>query len=88
MGTAEEENRARFWQALAGIAFSLWAVLVPLSAKWVVDSLQKMAEAQITFAQEAAKRNELLEGRIARIEERQQFVLQEFRQIKLELDKH
>lgn len=82
----EEEKRTHFWQALAGLAFALWAVLVPISAKWVVVSLDTMSKAQMVFAQESAKRNELLEGRITRIEERQRFIMEELKQMKYEHD--
>jgi len=82
----EQEAHTRFWQALAGIAFSLWAVLVPISAKWVVDSLKEMSAAQMVFAQEAARRNELTEGRISRIEERQTFIMRELQRLALEHD--
>ena len=77
MSDPRERGFAQFWQSLAGIGFSLWAVLVPISAKWVVDSLQQMSAAQSEYAKAAAVRNEQMEGRIVRIEERQQFIMKQ-----------
>ena len=72
----EHEARTVHWQGIAGLAFGLWALLVPISAKWVVDSLERMTTVQVAASAEQARRNELLEGRITRIEERQTFVFQ------------
>ncbi|MEE4238230.1 MAG: hypothetical protein V2I51_16025 [Anderseniella sp.] len=80
----EEERRTHFWQALAAISFGLWSLMVPISAKWVVSSLSDMAEAQKFATMETARRNEMMEGRMVRIEERQQFVLEELRRMKAE----
>lgn len=86
MDESEETQRRVHWQAIAGIAFGLWALLVPVSAQWVVASLERMNEAQLATSIEQARRNELLEGRIARIEERQQYLIQTLSRIEREHD--
>lgn len=83
----KEVIAAPLWQTLAGIGFSLWAIFVPISAKWVVDSLEKMTTAQTNYAAESARRNELLEGRMARFEERQFFLMEQIKRMQIDIDR-
>lgn len=81
-----KQEGSTVWQTLAGIGFSLWAIFVPISAKWVVDSLERMTVTQAAYAVESARRNEMLEGRMSRFEERQLFLMQELTRLRQEMD--
>lgn len=75
-------RRLHFWQGVAGLAFSLWALLVPLSAKWVVDSISNLTEAEANRARIDAQRNEITEARLTKAETRIEFILDEIQSIR------
>lgn len=85
----EEGNaaRSRFWQVVAGFSFGLWSLMVPISARWVVDSLQEMSTAQAAYAVEQTRRNEIFETRLARYEERHTFILLQLSKIQSDHDR-
>jgi len=80
----EETRRTAHWQSIAGVAFALWALLVPVSAKWVVDSLERMSETQEIAAREASRQREVIEGRLTRLEERQMFITRSLERLEQE----
>jgi hypothetical protein len=81
---AEQEKRTHFWQALSGIAFTMWALMVPISAKWVVDSLSTMSDAEKIRAEQEYRRNELMEGRMSRLETKHEYMMEEIRRMQME----
>lgn len=65
-----------FWLKAATWTFGLWALMLPITGKLVIDSIKEVAEEQKTMAREFVLYREMNERRLAIIEERQSVVIQ------------
>lgn len=60
-------SRAEFWQRAATFGFAAWAIVLPLAAGLVVQSLSKFSESFNAYVLAMERRVTLLEERQSRI---------------------
>lgn len=79
----EEKASARedFWLRAATWTFGLWAILLPITGKMVVDKIDDIAESQQVYVEEFVKYRELMERRLTILEERQSSILRKVEKI-------
>lgn len=64
-----------FWLKAATWTFGLWALMLPITGKLVIDSIKEVADEQKAMTKEFILYREMNERRIAILEERQSVVI-------------
>ena len=83
-----QKSRVEFWMKVAGVAFGLWAVMIPLGVLMLTSSVDKVVHAQATFTQEFRDYVLAMERRVTLLEERQAVVLKTLQDYKAKFETH
>lgn len=81
-------HRENFWIKIAGYAFALWSIMLPISAGMIVRSLERESAARMELDASFVKYREETLKAIITISERQSIVLQRLDKIDKMLDGH
>ena len=68
-------NGVKFWMKVAGIAFTLWAIMLPITAWVVEDGIHEIGEAVKAEIQSNASKHSEYEKELARLDANQQQIL-------------
>ena len=71
----EQTQRNAFWMKFAGFAFSAWALLLPISAAIISNTVSKVGDAQQVFNASFNEYRQQVERRLTLLEDRQATVL-------------
>lgn len=70
-----------FWLKAATWTFGLWALMLPITGKLVIDSIRDVADEQKNTTSEFIKYREIQEKRMTIVEERQNVIMRRLEQI-------
>lgn len=76
---AESRERVEFWMKVAAWAFGLWSVMIPLGVVMLQNSVDRVVKVNEAFSLEFNQYVLSMERRVTIIEERQQSMLESFR---------
>jgi hypothetical protein len=85
---AEEKSRVEFWMKVAGVAFGLWAVMIPLGVLMLTSSVDKVISTQTSFTVEFREYVLAMERRVTLLEERQSQVIKILQDYKAKFETH
>jgi hypothetical protein len=84
----EGKFRVEFWMKVAGVAFGLWAVMIPIGVLMLTSSVDKVIFTQSSFTVEFREYVLAMERRVTLLEERQAQVLKTLQEHKTKFETH